>query len=266
MQQVQDFLEESDTLATAIASLEDSDWDRQTQFKDWTINDVIVHLYFWNLAADNSLNDPNALMEMMGRMMPVLPKGGLRGFENAEITLRGRALFEAWQTQYRDMAARWMDVDPKTRVKWVGPDMSVRSSITARQMETWAHGHEVFDLLGLHRAESDRIRNIVVLGVNTFGWTHKVHGLEVPEQMPHLRLTAPSGEIWEYGDEESGSSIAGQAVEFAQVVTQTRSLADMSLHLEGEVAETWMAHAQCFAGPPETPPVPGSRYVTPTAC
>ena len=219
MQQVQDFLEESEVLAKAIAQLESADWEQPTKFKGWTINDVIVHLYFWNLAADMSLNDPDALMAMVTRLMPELPKGGLRGFENAEISLRGHALFEAWQAQYRDMAARWIDVDPKTRVKWVGPDMSVRSSITARQMETWAHGHEVFDLLGLQRQESDRIRNIVVLGVNTFGWSHKVHGLDVPEAMPHLRLTAPSGEIWEYGEADSGSSIVGQAVEFAQVVT-----------------------------------------------
>ena len=43
--------------------------------------------------------------------------------------------------------------------------MSARSAISARQMETWAHGQEVFDVLGADREEHDRIRNIVVLGL-----------------------------------------------------------------------------------------------------
>ena len=33
------------------------------------------------------------------------------------------------------------------------------------------------------------------------------------------------------------------------------------LRIDGPVAQTWMAHAQCFAGPPETPPAPGTRHI-----
>ena len=40
--------------------------------------------------------------------------------------------------------------------------MSARSKITARHMETWAHGQEVFDALGKDREEKDRIKNIVL--------------------------------------------------------------------------------------------------------
>ena len=97
-----------------------------------------------------------------------------------------------------------------------------------------------------------------MLGVNAFGWSHVVHGLEVPGSMPKLSLVAPSGDSWEFG--EGPGSISGSAVEFCQVVTQTRNIADTSLQVEGEIAETWMANAQCFAGPPETPPPPGSRF------
>jgi len=62
--------------------------------------------------------------------------------------------------------------------------MNTRSSITARQMETWAHGQEIFDILGEARIEDDRIKNIVHLGVSTFSWTFKNRNLEVP-QPPH---------------------------------------------------------------------------------
>lgn len=261
MQQVEDFLAESEALASVLADLPEADWGRATQFKGWTVNDVIVHLHFWNRAADMSLVDPDGFTAFIGKAFAEMMKVGMRPVENAAIPERGRALFDLWQRQYRDMAARWADVDPKARLKWAGPDMSARSSITARQMETWAHGHEVFDLLGVERQEADRIGNIVVLGVNTFGWSHKVQGLEVPEQMPRLRLTAPSGAVWAYGDPASPDLIEGPAVDFARVVTQTRNIADTALKVTGPVATQWMATAQCFAGGREAPPEPGTRFV-----
>ncbi|MEM8730056.1 MAG: TIGR03084 family metal-binding protein [Pseudomonadota bacterium] len=261
MQQAQDFLEESDTLAALLDSLASSDWDRATQFKNWTINDVLVHLYFWNRAADQALVAPDRFQLMMGTVMAEMAGGGLRPIENRMIPERGRDLFVVWQAQYRDMAARWGEIDPKTRVKWVGPEMSVRSSITARQMETWAHGMEVFDIMGRTRTDADRIANVVMLGVNTFGWSHKVQELDVPDQMPFLRLTAPSGAVWEYGEASDVERIEGPAVAFAQVVTQTRNVADTALRIAGPVAERWMQTAQCFAGGKETPPAPGTRFV-----
>ena len=48
-----------------------------------------------------------------------------------------------------------------------GSDMSVRSSISARHMETWAHAQELYDSLGVKRVNHDRIKNIVVIGNNT---------------------------------------------------------------------------------------------------
>lgn len=157
------------------------------------------------------------------------------------------------------MAERFAAADPSARVKWVGPDMSVRSSITARLMETWAHGQAVYDLLGVVRRNTDRIRNIAVLGVNTYDWTFKVRGRGSPAPKPHVRLTAPSGAVWTWNDPSETDLIDGVAEEFCQVVTQVRNVADTRLELRGAAAHAWMANAQCFAGPPETPPSPGTR-------
>lgn len=259
MEQAQDFLDESEALAAILSDLPDADYNRPTQFKGWTVNDVLVHLHFWNEAADLSLTDPDQFQVMLQGLMGALGSGSLRDHENDNVKERGNALLAAWMALYRDMGPRWTKLDPKTRVAWAGPSMSVRSSMTARQMETWAHGQEIFDLLGLQREEQDRIRNVVVLGVNTFGWTFKVNGLEVPETMPQVSLTLPSGAAAEFG-EPGDNRISGSAVEFAQVVTQTRNIADTSLSVAGPVATQWMEKAQCFAGPPETPPAPRSRH------
>ncbi|MCR9135234.1 MAG: TIGR03084 family metal-binding protein [Alphaproteobacteria bacterium] len=260
MEQAADFVAESNALSAVLVGLDADDWDRPTQFKNWTINDIIVHLHFWNRAADLALNEPGKFAEKL-QTIPEPGKGsGLRDFEQAEITERGAELLAVWRELFLDMGNRWSELDPRKRVSWAGPDMSVRSSMTARQMETWAHGQAIFDLLGIERLEQDRIRNIVVLGVNALGWSFKVHGRDVPDELPFLKLTAPSGAVWTFGETGQTDRITGSAVEFAQVVTQTRNVADTGLLVEGPVASQWMADAQCFAGPPETPPAPGTRF------
>ncbi len=254
-----DFLAESEALHAAVSRLQDADFRVQTQFKNWSIDDVLVHLHFWNGMADLSTGKEAAFRRVLDGAMAGFRDGSLRAFENGAVGERGAALREAWIARVREMAPRWAAMDPKTRLPWVGPTMSARSSITARQMETWAHGFEIFDCLGIEREEGDRVRNIVVLGVNTLAWSHEVHGLPVPESMPKLELTAPSGVLWEFGDPDAGR-IAGPAVDFAAVVTQTRALADTGLNVEGAVARNWMAHAQCFAGAREAPPASGTRF------
>ena len=158
------------------------------------------------------------------------------------------------------MTGRFAAADPQQRLRWAGPDMSARSSITARLMETWAHGQEVYDALGVERVDTDRIRNIATLGVQTFGWSFRVHGLEVPSRAPHVRLTAPSGATGRGTTRAKTSAIEGDATSFCQVVTQTRNIADTALRVRGETATKWMAIAQCFAGSAQAPPPPGTRF------
>ena len=127
-------------------------------------------------------------------------------------------------------------------------------------METWAHGQEVFDHLGVRRIDTDRIRNIAQLGVNTFGWTFGNRGMKAPGAAPRVTLLAPSGATWEWNGDNTADHVQGSATEFCQVVTQTRNIGDTGLRVSGAVAEQWMAIAQCFAGPPEQPPATGTRH------
>ena len=137
--------------------------------------------------------------------------------------------------------------------------MSARSFISARQMETWAHGQAIFDALGLERVEHDRLYNVAVMGVNTFGWTFSVHRRAVPATRPYVRLESPSGATWEWNDPAGTDRVEGSAVEFCRVVTQTRNVQDTRLRVSGPVAQEWMSIAQCFAGAPVLPPAPGTR-------
>ncbi|MEQ9435702.1 TIGR03084 family metal-binding protein [Hyphomonas sp.] len=257
MEQAQDFLDESLALDRLLSGRPDSDFELVTQFKAWTINDVLRHLHYWNWMAWLQLNDEALLVAQMSE---IARAGGMRPVERAHVDgAGGLALLTLWKAQAQATAQAFGTADPKARLKWAGPDMSARSSITARLMETWAHGQEVYDRLGETRVEADRIRNIVVLGINTFGWTFRNRKLDVPAAMPFVHLTAPSGDVWTYGDESTAERIAGRADEFCQVVTQTRNIGDTQLQVQGQTAEIWMAYAQCFAGKPETPPEAGAR-------
>jgi uncharacterized protein (TIGR03084 family) len=75
-----------------------------------------------------------------------------------------------------------------------------------------------------------------------------------------VRLSAPSGGVWEWNDPAPDNKVEGSALEFCQVVTQTRNAADTALIAMGAPAKEWMRLAQCFAGPPEDPPAPGLRH------
>ena len=260
LEQAADFLAESEALHELVQDLNAEQMERPTSFKGWTINAVIRHLHVWNHAADLSLTDADGFQAFYSQVGSRVASGGITDFEDAFLDgLSGPELIDTWRAFYRDMAARFGAADPAMRVKWAGPDMSVRSSITARLMETWAHGQEVYDELGVVRRNEDRIRNIVVLGNNTYRWTFTVRGETPPDPRPHLALTAPSGEVWSYNPPDDVEQISGRAEEFCQVVTQVRNVKDTSLSVQGLNAQNWMSKAQCFAGPPETPPAPGSR-------
>ncbi len=264
MQQATDFHDEAETLAAAMSDLTDADFRRETLFKGWTIGDVIGHLHMFDIAAEQSLKDEAAFAAFLAPVFKAMGEGrSMIDAQNiwlAEKSLSGRALRDAWAAQAAATARAYGDVDPKRRLKWAGPDMSARSMITARQMETWAHGQEVFDVLGKDRIEADRIKNICHLGVTTFGWTFAVRRQTPPAPVPYVRLTAPSGAIWEWNEVDEANMVSGSATGFAQTVAQTRNVADTDIETTGEAAALWMANAQCFAGAPNDPPAPGTRH------
>jgi uncharacterized protein (TIGR03084 family) len=263
MKQAIDFLEESRQLLNLIQDQAEKGFETKTQFNNWTINDVIGHLHIFNFAVNLSLNSFDKFQIFFSPISKALNEGvSLLEAQNRWLNgLAGHDLLDAWWEEVQIVSKNFENADPKLRLKWVGPDMSARSSITARQMETWAHGQEIFDVLGKTRIEDDRIKNIVHLGVSTFSWTFKNRNLEVPTTSPFVELESPSGMIWKWNEPSDQSLIKGLAVDFASVVTQTRNVFDTGLQTKGNDAARWMEYAQCFAGPPKNPPGSNTRYI-----
>lgn len=258
-----DFLDESSAMHALLSPLAATDYTRPTQFKSWTVNAVLQHLHFFNLAAVYSLQEP-ARFDALYASLQEKRQNGLSTVAATDELLqgvRGHALLKLWKEGFAQTAAAFSEADPRQRVKWVGPNMSARSSISARLMETWAHGQAIYDLLGVVRSNTDRIRSIAMIGVNTYEWTFRNRCEDIPLPKPFIRLTAPSGAIWQWNDASAQHCIEGLAEEFCQVVTQVRNIEDTQLRVLGGSATRWMAVAQCFAGPVEAPPPAGTRRV-----
>jgi len=260
-----DFKAESESVAALLKDLSNEAYDTPTQFKGWTIYDILAHLHLWNMAADWTLAEPAKFNALMGDVIQVFQGGKTHQDLQREWCMKegletGTKLYAAWLTGFEAVANKYAVADPDTRVKWGGPDMSARSCIIARQMETWAHAQAIFDVLGQTRIDADRLKNVAHIGVTTYSWSFKVNGLDPLLPKPYVRLTAPSVDIWEWNHPQEDNRVEGTAAEFSQVVTQCRNISDTSLTTTGDAATKWMTIAQCFAGGPETPPAPGTRH------
>ncbi len=262
LQQVVDFRAEADELHTLLVGLKPDDWARATLFKSWTVNDIVQHLHAGDMLAAASVAGPEPFARLQAEIRAQRDRGMSRLQETRYrlAHLTGQPLREQWYAQMIKLCDQLAVLPADTRLKWAGPDMGVRMFATARQMENWAHGQAVYDLVGAQRQPTDRLRNIAELGVRTYRWTFTNRGVPVAEPAPYVRLAAPSGDTWEWNDPSPDNSIQGHALDFCQVVTQVRNVADTTLQVIGAPAQAWMSMAQCFAGPPEDPPHPGTRF------
>lgn len=268
LQQVVDLRAEADEFDRLLAGLKADDWGRATLFKGWTVDDIVQHLHMGDRMGLASATDAAAFAALLADVQARRATGLTRLEETRQRLggLAGPALRGRWRTTLEQLCDALAAKPPEARLKWAGPDMGVRMFTTARQMEVWSHAQAIYDLMGVERpAASPRLRNIAEIGVRTFGWAYRVRGLEPPPTVPHVRLDASDGAIWEWNADCVTDCVAGDAVAFCQAVTQTRNVADTTLVVEGDVAKHWMSIAQCFAGPPETPPAKGTRHpATPT--
>lgn len=240
---------ESDRLIAAVRELSAEQWRLDTPSPGWTIHDQVTHLAYFDDATTMALDRPAVFRSYADELM----QGGM-DFPD-RIAQEYRALpcenVLGWLTTSR---AELLDVlaaqDPKVRLPWFGPDMSAASSATARLMETWAHGQDVYDALGVAHPECPGLRSIAHLGVATFAFTHRLHGSEIPTEAVHVALDAPDGDLWTWGPLDSSNTVTGPAEDFVLVATQRRHWSETALVAHGDIARNWLEIAQAFAGAP----------------
>jgi uncharacterized protein (TIGR03084 family) len=245
---VDDLAAEEEDLAAVLAALAPEDWDAATPAEGWTVRHQVAHLAEGEELAAVSLSNPDAFAERLAALLADL--GATAAAAEARAAAPPAELLDRWEEARQHTLAGLRRLAPGTRVGWVTGPISRASFATARLMETWAHGQDVVDGLGIERVPTARLRHIAHLGVATRGFSFTNRGLAVPAAEVRVDLDTPDGERWTWGPEDAPEWVAGPALDFCLVVTQRRAVADTALVATGEGATRWLAIAQCFAGPP----------------
>jgi uncharacterized protein (TIGR03084 family) len=261
---------ESADLDRLVADLPPSAWDRPTPSPGWSIAHQIAHLAWTDrasrlaisatLASGTSNNaDRDAytahLAEAMANPESFVDRGAEESLAEPDV------LLARWRAGRAALADALRAVPAGHRIAWYGGTMSATSMATARIMETWAHGLDVADALGVSREPTARLRHIAHLGHRTMGYSFLANGREAPTVPVALILDAPDGSTWSFGpasaslraDQPTQSAddrVTGPALDFCLLVTRRRHRADLALKATGPVADEWLDIAQAFAGPP----------------
>ena len=261
-QETADLHAEQRELMGLARTLSDAQWAQRSHFYGWTPWDEIAHLCFFDQTGLLAATDEEGFARDTQALLAELATGReISAIARARYGhLDGPQLLAHWGPIAERLTAALAERDPRARLPWYGPAMSARSFATARLMETWAHGQDVWDTVGRRRPVGPRLRHIAHIGVTTFGWSFVNRKLPVPTVQPYVELAPPQGgPAWTWGDPASGEFVRGPAEDFCLLVTQRRNLADTALVHTAGSASDWLAIAQCFAGEPASAPPPGLR-------
>jgi uncharacterized protein (TIGR03084 family) len=228
-----------------VDRVSDAEWDLPTPAPGWTVGDQVRHLAFSDARARVAVEDPAAFEASKGSVAGVVESSVA-----AARSMTRREVLTWWRDERQALLALLADAGPARRVPWYGPPMGMVAFATARLMETWAHGQDVADALGVARAPTARLRHVAHIGVRAMPWSFQVHGLPVPTDEVRVELRGPGGDEWDWGPNGAADRVGGAALDFCLVVTQRRHPGDVHLDVQGAVAAQWMAVAQAYAGPP----------------
>ncbi|MGQ0624412.1 MAG: TIGR03084 family metal-binding protein [Sporichthyaceae bacterium] len=246
---VTDLAAETEVIESMLSGLSAAGWDTPTPAAGWSIRDQIAHLAYFDEAAVAATIDPAGFKAEAAAQMAL----GMDFPDRLVVAQRalGVAELHAWFRRARlALIAETGERDPKERVPWYGPAMSLASCVTARIMETWAHGQDIADARGITREPSMRLRHIAHIGVGAMTYSFMIRELAVPSLPIRVEVIAPDGALWTWGPEGAGDLITGTALDFCLVVTQRRHREDTDLKIVGPAATAWMGIAQAFAGAP----------------
>lgn len=255
---LKDLAAEGAAVESLVAHLDESGWRTMTPAEGWDIATTIAHLLWTD---ENSVHAIDGTLLLNGpadkdAWDAVVMKAFAdpTGFVDTEAyalakELTGAELLARWQTSRSVLEEKLRTVPDGQKLMWFGPPMSAASMATARLMETWAHGLDIANALGVTVAPTNRIRHVASIGVRTRNFAFANNELPAPAEEFRVDLVGPEEDVWSWGPEDAKQTVTGSAYDFARLVTQRLHRDDTDLVAYGADAETWLEIAQCFAGP-----------------
>lgn len=243
-------------LESIVSTIPAASWALPTPASGWDIARQIAHLTWTDEVSTVAVTDPDAFAVLLGDALA--DPAGYVDKAAAEVARTPPAdLLVRWQAGRGALAAALAAAADGTKLPWFGPPMSATSMATARLMETWAHGQDIADALGLTRTPTTRLRNIAHIGVRTRNFAFVSNNRPAPIDEFRVELIGPDGDTWTWGPDGAAQRVSGPALDFCLLVTQRRHIDDLALHTVGAEAAAWLEIAQAFAGSPGTGRLPG---------
>jgi uncharacterized protein (TIGR03084 family) len=255
---VADMRAEGDEIDALVRDLPTDGWSRPTPAVGWTVAHQIAHLAWTDERALLAANSPDEFLAEFARYKPGTDLNSV--VDAAADSLAARQDLLSWWREGRDkLAVTLLNLPAGTKLPWYGPPMSPASMATARLMETWAHGQDVADALGVRRTPTSRLRHVAHIGVRTRDFAYLSRGLSAPTEQFRVELLGPDEDLWTWGPEDAAQRVTGPALEFCLLVTQRVHRADTAVVAVGQDANEWLTIAQAFAGPTGAGREMGSR-------
>lgn len=248
---VEDLRAESAALDELVAPLPPERWADPTPAPGWTIAHQVGHLLWTDRVALIAVTDEPGFAEVLAGAAAD-PTGFVDKGAEELAALTPAELLDDWRVTRERLHDALLTVPSGRKLPWFGPPMSAASMATARLMETWAHGLDVADALGITRPATERLRSIAHLGVRTRDFAFAVNNLAPPAEPFLVELRGLGGDTWSWGPAEAEQRISGSAEDFCFLVTQRRPLSALDITAQGDDAQRWLRIAQAFAGPPRS--------------
>jgi uncharacterized protein (TIGR03084 family) len=253
---VRDLGAESASLDALVAPLPPEKWATPTPAPRWTIAHQIAHLTWTDRLVLMSATDEEAFVAEVAQAAGD-PGAHVEAGAQDLATEEPAKLLTRWRDGLVQLAEAIAHLPGGKHIAWFGPGMSAASMASARIMETWAHGQDVADALGVSRAPTQRLRHVAHIAVAACGYAFTMNGLRPPDTPIRVELLAPDGAIWTWGAADAGELVSGPALDFCLLATQRRHRSDLAVKAKGAYADTWLDIAQAFAGPPGAGRRPG---------
>ena len=231
-------------LQAAVAAIDTDAWLAPTPAWSWDVRDTIAHLADTDeMAIDTAQGGPYAINDLAERAASgadVTYHGVLRGRR-----LAGRDVAGWWERTSQAERTMLRGLPPDARVPW-GIGMRTPSFVTARLMETWAHGLDVRTALGVPAVDTDRLAHVAWLATRALPYAYSVAGIPSPDAPVRVELSLPSGAPWAFGPEAAADRVTGSAGDYCRVFVHRRRPADTNLVIEGDAARAAIAVARAF--------------------
>jgi enediyne biosynthesis protein E11 len=251
-----DLAAEGDELDRLVAGLEPAQWALPTPAPGWTVANQIAHLAFIFKIAGAAAGDPERFAALVA--------GAEHDFDGAvNAALADYAddppdvLLERWRAERTACVKALADVPPGEIVPWLVNPLPPTILACAGIMETFAHGQDIADAVGGTLERTDRLSHLVGFAILTRDFGYAARGLTPPATEFRYEITAPSGELWEFGPADGTQRISGPAADFCLLVTRRRHRADLAVKAVGDEADHYLDIAQAYRGPAGAGRAPG---------